>query len=409
MHNRSRFYQIDATKNLAPNIGILAAACIALLLCCLMTPVMASAQTFTTLLNFTGSNGANPLFGSLIQGKDGNFYGTASAGGAHSQGTVFRLTPQGVLRTLYSFCALSGCADGAAPYAGLILGKDGNFYGTTEAGGSRNAGTIFKITAQGKLTVLHSFNFNDGANPYAPLVLATNGNFYGTTESGGKNLLGTVFKMTPQGVLTTLHSFNGTDGSFPESALVPVSGGNFYGTTYNGGAEGYGTVFKITSAGTLTTLHIFDDDTEGRAITGGLVQGAAGTFYGSTTLGGPNGFGAVFSMNSTGTVTILHSFDATDGATPNSILRGSDGNLYGTTIAGGGGGDGTVFEVTPQGVFTTLHTFAGIDGADSFSGLLEGSDGNLYGTTRVGGSKNDGVIFSLNVGLAPAENSAIEK
>src|SRR6266852_1136807 len=130
------------------------------LMLCLMIPCLGRAQTITTLANFTGSNGSSPLFAPIAQGTDGNLYGTASAGGAHSHGTVFKITPSGTLTTLYSFCALSNCTDGSAPYAGLMLGKDGSFYGTTEAGGAHGQGTIFKITRLGTLTTLHSFNIS---------------------------------------------------------------------------------------------------------------------------------------------------------------------------------------------------------------------------------------------------------
>ena len=375
--------------------------CTAALLFCLAIPRPGQAQTLTTLANFNGSNGANPLFATLIQGTDGNFYGTTSAGGTHGQGTVFKASPAGALKTLYSFCSKSNCADGSAPYAGLVLGTDGNFYGTTESGGASGDGSVFKITPRGVLTTLHSFNFHDGANPYAALIQAKDGNFYGTTESGGAHILGTVFKITPRGVLTMLHSFNSTDGSSPEAALTQALDGNFYGTTYNGGGEGYGTVFKITSSGTLATLHIFDDGTEGRAITTGLVQTSDGNFHGTTSLGGPNGYGAVYSITPTGTVNVLHGFNAADGATPNALVVATDGNLYGTTISGGTGSDGTAFEITMAGSFTTLHNFTGSDGADSFAGLVQGSDGKLYGTTRVGGSKNNGTVFQLDVGLNP--------
>jgi uncharacterized repeat protein (TIGR03803 family) len=373
--------------------------CAALLLCAVM-PQEGRAQTVAALANFTGTNGTSPLFGTLVQGTDGNLYGTTSAGGAHGQGTVFKVTPAGTLTTLYNFCAKSRCADGSAPYGGLVLGTDGNFYGTTEAGGSNRDGTVFKITSQGTLTTLHSFTSRDGANPYATLVQATNGNFYGTTESGGAHILGTVFKITPAGTLTTLHSFNSTDGSSPEAALIQTSDGTFYSTTYNGGTEGYGTVFKMTSAGALTTLHVFND-TDGRSITSGLIQASDGNFYGATTLGGSIGYGTVFTITPGGTVTILHNFNSTDGASPNQMVLGTDGNLYGTTISGGANIDGTLFEITPQGAFSTLHNFTGSDGADSFAGLLQATDGKFYGTTRVGGSKNDGTIFRLDMGLGP--------
>jgi uncharacterized repeat protein (TIGR03803 family) len=376
-------------------------ACCAAFLLCATTPRAGRAQTITTLVNFNGANGASPLFAPLVQGIDGNLYGTAQLGGAHRKGTVFKLTPTGTLTTLYSFCAQSKCADGAIPYAGLVLGTDGNFYGTTESGGARGDGSIFKITPRGALTTLHSFNINDGANPYAALIQATDGNFYGTAESGGTNLLGTVFRITSQGALSTLHSFDSTDGSSPESALIRAADGNFYGTTYNGGsADSYGTVFTMTPGGTLTTLHVFNE-TEGKGIVAGLVQAGDGNFYGTGGQGGANGYGAVFMVTPTGALTTLHSFNATDGATPSALVLATDGNFYGTTISGGANIDGTVFEITPQGVFTSLHSFSGNDGADSFAALLQATDGKFYGTTSAGGSKNLGTIFRLDVGLKP--------
>ncbi len=319
-----------------------AGCCVPVLLCAVITQAT-HAQTVTTLASFTGSNGSDPLFAPLLQGSDGNLYGTTSGGGAHGHGTVFKVTTGGTIKTLYSFCAKSGCADGSAPYAGLIQAKDGNFYGTTEAGGINNAGTVFKITAGGVLTALHKFNYNDGANPYAALLQATDGNFYGTTESGGAHILGTVFRMTLGGTLTTLHSFNSTAGSSPEASLIQAADGTFYSTTYNGGTDGYGTAFKITPGGTVTTLHVFND-ADGRAVTAGLVQAGDGNFYGATSLSGANGYGIVFMMTPQGSLTLLHNFNATDGATPNQLALGSDGNFYGTTISGGTNTDGTIFE-----------------------------------------------------------------
>jgi len=368
---------------------------------CIATPQVARAQTLTTLANFVGTNGANPLFAPLVQGTDGNLYGTTQAGGAHQQGTVFKVTTAGTLTTLYSFCGQS-CGDGSAPFGGLILGKDGNLYGTTEAGGTNNDGTVFKITPQGALTTLHSFNIRDGFNPFAGLVQATDGNFYGTTESGGANLLGTVFKITPQGALTTLHSFDSTDGSAPEAPLIQAIDGNLYSTTYNGGVVGedYGTTFKITTRGVLTTLHNFSE-TEGRAIVPALVQASDGNFYGTASEGGANGYGSVFMMTLDGTLTVLHRFDATDGATPNTLVLGTDGNFYGTTVSGGANIAGIVFEITPQGSFTILHEFNGSDGADPFAGLVQATDGNFYGITNGGGTNRNGTVFRLDMGLGP--------
>ena len=148
-------------------------------------------------------------------------------------------------------------------------------------------------------------------------------------------------------------------------------------------------------------MHFFNDETDGRAIVSGLVEASDGNFYGTASLGGANGYGTVFTITPAGTLTTLHSFDATDGATPNALVLGTDGNFYGTTISGGANIDGTIFEITPQGTLITLHNFDGSDGADSFAGLVQATDGNFYGTTRLGGSKSDGTVFRLTVGLGP--------
>jgi uncharacterized repeat protein (TIGR03803 family) len=385
-------------------------ACIVFAAC--MAVIAAPAQTFTTLIDFNGSNGSNPQ-ASLIQATDGNFYGTAAQGGAHSAGTVFQLTTAGALTTLYSFCSLASCADGNAPEAGLAQGTDGNFYGTTQIGGANNFGTIFKITSTGTLTTLHSFRFADGAYPQATLVQAPSGTFYGTARQGGiVGSNGTVFKITPAGVFTALHSFSGTDGAYPSAGLVRAADGSLYGTTEIGGSGTYcgagtecGTVFKITPTGTLTTLHSFNG-ADGINPVAALVQ-TSGGFYGTTSEGGnlscnsPYGCGTVFKITPSGTLTTLHRFHLADGFSPASGLTlGSDGNFYGTTQFGAVGVSGTVFEITPAGVLTTLHSFDNTDGSNLTGGLLQASDGTFYGTTVAGGTSSDGTIFSLS--LAPA-------
>jgi uncharacterized repeat protein (TIGR03803 family) len=181
--------------------------------------VGSTSDTFTTLASFDRPDGETPWTASLAQGVNGNFYGTTQNGGADGDGTVFDITPAGKITTLYSFCSKADCADGKNPYAGLVLATNGNFYETTDGGGAHSDGTVFEITAAGKLTTLYSFcskvGCNDGENPYAGLVQATNGNFYGTTYGGGAHGDGTVFKITSGGTLTTLHSFDATDGANP--------------------------------------------------------------------------------------------------------------------------------------------------------------------------------------------------
>ena len=337
-------------------------------------------------------------------------------------GQVFSITAGGTLATLHSF---DGLTEGADPIAGLIQGTDGDFYGATDGGASNacfaGCGTIFKITPSGTLTTLISFDVDErnGSCPYAALIEGSDGKYYGTTIHGGvNNGNGTVFSITAGGTLTTLHTFHGTDGSWPFGALVQGTDGNFYGATWLGGtggcAEGCGTVFKITPSGTLTTLHSFDL-TDGYEPYAGLVQSTNGNFYGTTFYGGAKGDGTVFEITPTGTLKTLYSFCSQSGCADGSLpaaglVRATDGNLYGTTSQGGAylsiclydnepAGCGTIFEITPSGTLTTLYSFNGPDGDLPYGTLVQDTNGELYGTTQLGG--NFGSIFSLSVGLKP--------
>ncbi|HEV2382744.1 MAG TPA: choice-of-anchor tandem repeat GloVer-containing protein [Terriglobia bacterium] len=383
--------------------------------------------TFTTLVVFNGSNGYEPE--PLVQGTDGNLYGTTLQGGGTTAcsegcGTIFKVTPTGNLTTLYRFCANQNCTDGDNPLAGLTLGTDGDFYGTTYGGGAIGWGTVFKISREGTLTTLHSFAGypDDGGLPSAPLVQATDGNFYGTTYEGGSSLVcqfgcGTVFKITPGGTLTTLHAFDGTDGSLPAAGLVQGIDGSLYGTTDSGGVNSVGTVFRITSPGnTLVTLHSFED-VDGAIPAGALVQAGSGNFYGTATSGGLDAklcaigsnasCGTVFKITSGGTLTTVHRFDGADGGHPDGLLvQATDGSLYGSTLAGGADGSGTIFKMTSGGAITTLHPFSGNDGFLAAGGLVQATNGTFYGVTLEGGTSNSclggcGTIFSESVGLSP--------
>jgi uncharacterized repeat protein (TIGR03803 family) len=296
-------------------------ACIILVFCA-ASAIASSAQTLTTLANFDGANGSNPYSGSLIQGTNGNFYGTTAGGGANNDpvcasddglvgcGTVFEITPEGTLTTLYSFCAQKNCTDGDGPFAGLLQATNGNFYGTTVYGGANGSGTVFEITLGGKLTTLYSFcvqtSCADGSFPIAGLVQGTDGSFYGTTILGGASNVGTVFEITLGGALTTLHSFDVTDGGQPSGGLIQATDGNFYGTTGIGGngdcTLGCGTVFEMVPSGALTTLHSFDGADGDIPL--GPVQATDGSFYGTTSGGGVNanctsltGCGTIFSLS----------------------------------------------------------------------------------------------------------------
>ena len=376
---------------------------------CAATAMALSAETFTTMHSFTGTDGANPYVG-LVQGTDGSFYGTTIVGGANGAGNVFKITPGGKLTPLYNFCSQSNCADGQYPCTVLVQGNDGNFYGTTQSGGTAGGyGTVFKITPSGKLTTLHSFNGNgDGAAPYGSLVLATNGEFYGTTNVGATYGGGTFFKITASGKLTTLYTFcsqgSCSDGQYPVGPLIQAIDGNIYGTTHAGGNttcfNGCGTIFKMSLSGKLTTLHSFEQ-TDGDYPYGGVVEGAKGIFYGTTGGGGAHSWGTVFKITAGGRFSTLHSFNGTDGSSAYALGRGSDGNFYGTTSTGGVNVDGTIFKITPSGVLSVLHTFNQRDGKDIYSGLLQGTDGKFYGTSYFGGASDNGTVFSLAVGLGP--------
>lgn len=206
----------------------------------------------TTLDTFAGGDGAEPMAG-LIQATNGQLYGTTFNGGTQGEGTVFLITPSGTLSTVYNFCSQVSCADGAEPAAALIQAADGNLYGTTSGGGNAGDGTVFKITLGGALTVIYNFcsqaNCTDGETPYAGLIQATDGNLYGTTNAGGTNGAGTIFSISPGGTLTTLYNFcsqtNCADGTEPRSALLQDTNGDFYGTA-GGGANGAGTIFSLS-------------------------------------------------------------------------------------------------------------------------------------------------------------------
>jgi uncharacterized repeat protein (TIGR03803 family) len=388
--------------------------------------ISAHAQTFTLLASFNGTNGSNP--GDLVQGPDGNLYGLAG-GGAHKDGVIYKITPQGALTTLYSFCSLANCADGQDPSGSMVVGLDGNLYGTTLLAGAHSSsntlgGTVFKITPSGTFTTLYSFcgqSCGDGIGP-TQLFLNNSGNFFGATESGGADNSGTFFEITAKGVLTTLYSFcsktNCADGEDP-SNLVFAANGSFYGTTIDGTAPGGttltpvetpGTFFRITTKGVLTTIaNVCNSNCTGETGPGPMVQGPNGNFYGTNSDGGAGG-GTVLEITPKGVQTTLYTFCFTlkcpDGFFPYAGLAfATDGNFYGTASAGGEHNNGTIFQITPEGAFTTVYKFCPVnpcsDGSFPHSTLLQATDGNIYGTAGASGTKNNGTVFQLDIGAAP--------
>jgi uncharacterized repeat protein (TIGR03803 family) len=412
----------------------------AIFLFCALTAIVSQAQTLKTLLNFRQA--PHPYFPlALIQGLDGNLYGTTIGGVGSGKcrskdcGVVFKMSPAGKLTTLYSFCTEDKCPDGRVPSV-LVQARDGYLYGITAWGGAGDAGTIFRIGFDGKLTTLYNFCTEKGCpggGQPADLIQGADGALYGTASAGGVNGLGTIFRITTAGTFTTLHNFHGTDGAYP-SAVIQGTDGNFYGTTAEGGTldcpilgvdPGCGTVFKMTPGGSITRIYTFCASlscTDG-AVPGALVEGSDGSFYGITYEGGFNnrqndcydGCGTVFELTSTGNLATLYTFcsssdeNCANGYYPASLVQGSDGNFYGSANNGGntsnqscpdGAGCGTLFEITPTGALTTLHTFEYSDG--QFPGaLVQFTDGSFYGVTEVGGSGHFGTVFSLATGLYP--------
>jgi uncharacterized repeat protein (TIGR03803 family) len=360
------------------------------------------------------------LYGTTYSGGDHDYCGNNRGAGC---GVVFKLTPEGKETVLYSFCAQTNCTDGAGPAAGLIFDQRGNLYGTTDAGGAYGYGVVFKLTPKGKETVLYSFcaqggySCTDGANPYFGAVLDQKGNLYGTTYGGGAYDSGVVFKLTPEGKETVLYSFcaqtNCTDGENPAGGLVFDHEGNLYGTTLSGGAHTPGTfggvVFKLSPKGKETVLYSFcaqSNCADGAQPYAAPIFDRKGNLYGTTYFGGAN-VGVVFKLTPNGEETVLHTFctqnNCTDGAYPYAgLLFDQKGNLYGTTSAGGAPRyAGVVFKLTPEGEETVLYSFCWhincTDGAAPLTGLVLDRKGNLYGTTVSGGaSEYEGVVFKLS-------------
>jgi len=351
--------------------------------------------------------GGNPYAG-LITGTDGNQYGTAYAGGPANAGTVYQAIISGSTATVNTLYTFTGGTDGGNPFASLVQGIDGNFYGSTVKGGA-GYGTLFRIAVSGSsatLDTLYSFTGGtDGRQPYGALVQGTNGAFYGTTYADGANGYGTVFEINAAvspATLQTLYTFTGgTDGGNPVAGLTLGSDGNFYGATVSGGGSTKrGTVYQLTQSGSLTTLYAFTGGDDGAKPFAALLSGGTdGILYGTTETSGSGGAGTVFQITTSGSLTTLYSFTGgSDGGNPwAGLITGTDGSLYGATTAGGTANAGTLYQVVTTGsvpAFTVLYTFTGgNDGAAPYAAPYQGADGNLYGTTETDGAYGVGTIY----------------
>lgn len=376
----------------------------------------ATAQTYTVLHTYPIGSGATSGIGApalMSQGRDGDLYTTILNNGTENEGSVFKITPNGDVTTIYSFCSETSCADGFNPLGGVTLGFDGNFYGTTHAGGTgvtHPAGTVFKVTPLGQLTTLHTFaNGTDEGQPTFPPLQGQDGNFYGVSEPTYNGQYGANYKVSGAGALSVLSDFNFTNGADPNAPVYGIDG-NLYGTTVFGGSKNLGVVYKMTKAGKVTVLHNFVGyPTDGCYPEGKLVQGSDGNFYGTTYKCGTHNAagGTVFKISPSGTYTLLYSFCAasfcTDGSQPLSgLVQATDNNFYGASSAGGTKNTGTLYKITPAGVHTSLYNFCdpSCNGFGPATPLILHTNGRFYGNTN-GNSLGGAVFYSLNVALKP--------
>jgi uncharacterized repeat protein (TIGR03803 family) len=391
--------------------------------------VRAQAQSVNFVADFNGGNGWQP-FGSVVQATDGNLYGTTASGGIYKGGNVFRMTPDGEIGSIYSFCSQTNCADGQSPQTAPVLGSDGALYGVTLTGGTGEYGggngVVYRLTLGGQFTVLHTFYSCypcvDGSLPNG-MILGSDGNFYGTTNYGGTGGVGTIFQISSTGDLKILYSFcsqvNCTDGEYVAYPPVQGNDGNLYGTTLAGGTLGGGVFYKITPAGAYQVLHNFCNLPNGDCPEGaypyGIVKGTDGNFYGTT-------IDVVFKITPAGQYTKLYSFDDHGdlGEAYPQLTLGSDGNLYG--ILGGASyaswapqSLGGIYKVTLAGEFTPLYAFCQCGSTAGYAPLdplFQGTDGNFYGTTAYNGYTGTnkfsgyGTVFKLSTGLSPLVETA---
>lgn len=394
----------DSSKKVFTNYpGRLAAAMgFALMIAMVAVPPSAQGQTFSVLYTFTSpEDGLSP--GRLTVDSAGNLYGTAN-GGVNGEGIVYKLDPSGQKTDLYQFGLVP---DGNSP-ANVVRDSAGNLYGATFEGGStcffnQGCGTVFKLDASGNETILHRFGRGSDGRFVNGVIRDAAGNLYGTTEQGGIPALcknhgatgcGTIFKIDASGKETILYRFrDGADGDTPVGGVIRDAAGNLYGTTVEGGANTYGIVFKLDVNGKFTVLHDLTID-EGCFPETSLLRDNAGNLYGTTSGCGQFGNGTVFKVAPSGETTVLHNFNVRSGGgfPGGPVVQDKAGNLYGSTLFGGNPntplcqlpettapGCGVVFKIDTAGQYTVLHNFDGTDG-QWVVGVIIDAAGNLYGT-----------------------------
>lgn len=405
--------------------------------CLALLVVVAQAQTFTVLHNFSsGANGSNPFAGLTINAAGNLLYGTTGAGGTGTCsndglsgcGTILKLQLRNGSWTFDPLYSFQGGSDGEFPVRPMTIGPNGTLYGATLGGGQgtctydgdSGCGIVFNsgpmptppITPLQKWNekVLYRFTGEgDGGVAFSTVIFDAAGNMYGTTVYGGTNGLGTVFKLTPSGggnyTESVLYSFaGGSDAANPLDGVIFDTAGNLYGTTAVGGGSatctnGCGTVFELSPSGsgwTEKVLYKFQGPTDGENPNAGVVMDTPGNLYGNTWQGGPGGGGTVWELSPSGsnyTFTLLYSVPVS-GFAVGRVARDSHGNLYEALQNGGANNDGQIFELTPSNgnwMFNDLHDFTGgSDGSNPIGGVVLDSSGNIYGTSLFGGANTCG-------------------
>lgn len=338
------------------------------------------------------NDGENPDAGLIA--SHGVLYGTTSRGGSHASGAIFKVDVDGNETLLHSFDLAHN--DGAWYPESELYELNGYMYGTTQLGGAHGEGTIYRLDSRGNVEIVHSFGSgkNDGTYPFSGLV-AIGGVLYGTTSNGGTHGIGTVYSLTLPRTVRVLHSFSGPDGAAPHATLV-AAGGALYGVTEAGGTNNRGVVFRVDLHGNETTLHSFHGS-DGNVPVGSLLA-FQGSLYGTTLAGGAHDRGTVFEISPTNSEKVLYSFaGGVKGCAPQSGLVHANGYLYGVSFGSSQEckGNGTIFRISPTGLFEQLYEFKGGMGANGPLGLLCLLNQKLYGATMFGGANYRGVVFSF--------------